>query len=135
MAVLKLAKDRTRRWFVARAAGEIHLDEVLTFVRTVRASEEDRHTPLLFDARGCGTSMTPDDVEPAAQLAAKVGRESGPRAHVALIADDPVLRAWFVAYETRCAGLGIRVIRTFATLAAGEQWLATLTNARYFTIG
>jgi len=133
MAVLNVAKDPTRRWFVARATGEIHLHEVLTFVQTVRSSKEDRHTPLLFDARGCGTSMTPDDVEPAARLAAKVDREGRPRAHVALIADDPVLRAWFVAYETRCAGLGIRVIRTFDTLAAGEQWLATLTNARYFT--
>jgi hypothetical protein len=133
MAVLKVTKDPARRWFVARATGEIHLDEVLTFVRTVRASHENRHTPLLFDARGCVTSMKREDVEPAAQLAAKVGRESGPRAHVALIADDPMLRAWFVAYETRCASLGIRVIRTFDTLAAGEQWLATLTNARYFT--
>jgi hypothetical protein len=129
VAVVKVLKKPPRQGLVARATGELHIDDVLTFVRTVRASPKNRQLPLLFDARGCTTSMTAADVETAINLVQTVVQQ-GPRAPVALIADDPILHAWCIAYGTRCAALGLVAIRTFESLESGHQWLAKCAESR-----
>jgi hypothetical protein len=108
---------------------------VITFLKTARATPETQQVPLLFDARGCGTSMTMADVEPAAAVVHEAVRRRGLRAHVALVADEEALYSWGLAYEERCSQVGVRVIRCFRDLESAEAWLTIMATARHFGHG
>jgi hypothetical protein len=135
MSPIVLEFDSTRRWLVATASGSLGLEQVITFLKTARATPETQHVPLLFDARGCATSMTLADVEAAASVVRETVRRRGLRAHVALVADDEALYAWGIAYEERCAEVGVRVIRCFRDLESAEAWLKIMSTARLFGRG
>jgi len=135
MSPIVLEFDSARRWLVAQASGSLGLDDVITFLRTARATPETQHVPLLFDARGCATSMTMEDVDAAAAVVHDAVRRRGLRAHVALVADDEALYAWGLAYEERCSQVGVRVIRCFRDVGAAEAWLRIMSTARLFGHG
>jgi hypothetical protein len=127
---ITIARDASRRWLRGRANGSISIEQVAGFLRTVRAPMELRMWPLLFDARGCTTSMTAADVDQAVAIVRKVAEARQRRAHVALVADDDRLYGWFLDYETRCAQLGVRVIRVFRQFEDAERWLDIVSAAR-----
>ena len=113
---------------MARATGSIGIDDVVGFLKTARADPQLHRWPLMFDARTCTTSMTDDDV--AAAVAVVRGAKDQRRAHVAIIADNDQLYAYFVRYETHCHDLGVRVIRVFRQYDEAERWLAIVSSAR-----
>jgi hypothetical protein len=121
-----------RGWLIARATGLLTLRELLEFLDTVRAPTERRMTPLLFDAREATTDMTGEDVERVvAAVRASVARV-GVRGHVAIVADDDRLYEGMLLYETRCADIGVRVIRVFRQRIDAERWLEAVASARHF---
>jgi hypothetical protein len=127
-----VSEDKQRNWLLARATGNLSIDDVVVFLRTARAGVHTRMMPLLVDARGCTTSMTLADVPTAVAVVEHAVRTSGVRANVALVADDAMLRAWFVEYETQCAAIGVRVICAFSTVENAQHWLEIVWAARYF---
>ena len=122
--------DAARRWLLARAEGTLAIADVTDFLRTARASIELRMRPLLVDARSCRTTMTPADVAQAVDIVRKVAEQRQRRGHVALVADDDTLYRWFLDYETRCAEIGVRVIRVFRRREDAERWLEIVSAAR-----
>ena len=127
---LTVTRDPARRWLLARAEGSLSITDVTEFLRTARASIELRMWPLLVDARSCGTSMTPADVAQAVDVVRQVAEQRQRRGHVALVADDDTLYRWFLDYETRCAEIGVRVIRVFRRNEDAERWLEIVSAAR-----
>ncbi len=88
--------------------------------------------PLLFDASGATTDITEADVAQAVVIAQDAVRSKGPRAHVALVADDRQLYERMLLYETRCAAMDVRIIRVFRQRDEAEHWLELVTAARHF---
>jgi len=124
-------RDLSRGWIRARATGTLSIDDVLSFITTVRAPIQMRMWPLVFDARSCRTSMTPADVDRMVDVVRSVVNDQHQqRAHVALVADDDVLFGRLLEYETRCAALGVRVIRVFRQYEDAERWLVIVSSAR-----
>ena len=117
---------------MATATGVITRDEVLQFLRTARSRVERQSWPLLFDATGATCDLTAADVEAAVAVVRAAVLRDGMRAHVALVADDTTLYQWLIDYETRCAEMGVRVIRTFRLRADAEHWLEIVSSARRF---
>jgi hypothetical protein len=128
---IDVERDLSRGWVRARASGTLSVDDVLDFIRTVRAPIQMRMCPLIFDARSCRMSSTLADVERAVELVRSVVNDQHQRrAHVALVADDDGLYRWFLEYETRCGRLGVRVIRVFRHQEDAERWLEIVSAAR-----
>ena len=120
------------RWLVARARGELGLDEAVQFLRTARSKGEARHAALLFDATGANTRMTEADVERMVDEVSAVKQRGEEREHVAIVADDDALYSLLLRYEVRCAEIGVRVIRVFRQRPEAEQWLEAMVGARHF---
>jgi len=129
---ITLAKDTTRRWLVATATGTLTIADILAFLQTARASVDLRMWPLLFDGRGAQTTMKLNDVERAVAVVGAAIRTGGPRAHVAIVADDDRLYRWMLAYETRCTEIDVRTIRVFRQRDDAEHWLEAVSAARHF---
>lgn len=128
---ISLDPDADRRWLVARATGELEIEEALRFLRTVRSAGDAQYGALLFDARGATTRMTDSDVQRAVQQVAAIQRTSGAREHVAIVADDDILYTRMLQYEVGCAEIGVRVIRVFHDLRDAERWLSVMVSARH----
>ena len=124
--------DAVKKWVTVRVGGVLGLDDVLRLIGSARAGVEHRMWPMLFDARAATTTTTEQDVEAAVQAVAEALRSQGLRGHVALVADDDVLYARMLLYETRCAAAGVRVIRAFRERTDAERWLTIVSAARYF---
>ncbi len=131
MAIV-LDEDQPRRRLVATASGILTGEDVLQFLRTARASLDRQQWPLLFDARGVTTTLGEPDLAAAVGVVEAAMNRGEARAHVALVADDDVLYAWFLRYEMRCNEIGVRVIRTFRQRADAERWLEILSGARHY---
>ena len=129
---MNVSYDGSRKWVFVRATGVLELNDVLRLIGTARADIEHRMWPMLFDARSATTTVTHDDVEGAVEAVAGALRAQGERGHVALVADDDVLYDRMLLYETRCAEVGVKVIRAFRQLADAERWLEIVSAARYF---
>ena len=128
---IAVERDLSRGWIRARANGTLSIDDVLSFIKTVRAPIQMRMWPLLFDARSCRTSMTQADVDRMVDLVRTVVNDQHQqRAHVALVADDDGLFGRLLEYETRCAALGVRVIRVFRQHDDAQRWLDIVSSAR-----
>ena len=52
------------------------------------------------------------------------------RGHVAVAALDDAVFEGMLRYETRCAEIGVRVIRVFRLLGDAENWLGIVSAAR-----
>ena len=122
--------DPARQWLIATATGVITIDAVVDLLRTARAPIELRMRPMLFDARGATTSMTDEDVDTAVAIVRGAVAATGPRGHVALIADEDRFHAWLLMYEIKCAEIGVRFIRVFRLRADAERWLAVMSATR-----
>ena len=121
--------DPARQWLIATATGVITIDAVVDLLRTARAPIELRMRPMLFDARGATTSMADEDVDTAVAIV-RAAVTSGPRGHVALVADEDRFYAWLLLYEVKCAEIGVRFIRVFRQRPDAERWLAVMSAAR-----
>ena len=126
---ITLETDPQRQWLVATATGVITIDAVAELLRTARAPIELRMKPMLFHARGATTSMTDEDVDTAIGVV-RAAIASGPRGHVALVADDDRFYAWLMMYEVRCAAIGVRSIRVFRRRPDAERWLEVMSATR-----
>jgi hypothetical protein len=113
--------DERRRWIIAIASGVLTLADVITLIRTARASVEYRMWPMLVDAQTATTDMTEADVERAAEAIQRAARAEGPRAHVALVAHDDIVYA--PCCSTRCAA------RTSACETSASFASARMPNA------
>jgi hypothetical protein len=128
---LSVTPDPKRGWLVVRAIGSFDMDEVLKLLSTARSAVEHRMMPMLFDARETHGPLTNDDVERAVAVVHEAAERSGLRGHVAIAAlDDEIFRA-MLHYETRCAQIGVPVIRVFRLLADAEHWLEVMSAARH----
>jgi hypothetical protein len=127
-----VTRDEKRGWLDVRASGTFDIDEALRLVATARGAVENRMVPMLFDAREVRGPLPDDDVERAVQAVQKTVQEKGLRGHVAIVAlDDEIYNGMF-HYETRCAEVGVRVIRVFRLRADAERWLEIVSGARNF---
>lgn len=129
---IRLEADHTHRRLTAQAVGVLTRDDVLQFLRTARSGVERQNWPLLFDATGATATLEPADVESAVAVVRAAVLRDGMRAHVALVAGDDALYRWLIDYETRCAEMGVRVIRTFRRRDDAERWLEIVSAARRF---
>lgn len=106
------------------------MDELLRVIATARASVELRMVPMLFDARKARGAISDDDIERAVGAVSEAVQRSGIRGHVAIVAPDDGVFAGMLRYETRCAAVGVRVIRVFRELPDAEHWLEIVSAAR-----
>jgi hypothetical protein len=121
--------ERVRRVNV-RGSGVIRLEDVLTLVGTARADAGHRMWSMLVDATGATTDMTDADVDRLVAAVHHTVHTHGERAHVAIVADDGELYGHMLAYEARCAALGVRVIRVFRQPADAANWLDIVAASR-----
>lgn len=130
---IALERDQHRRRLVARVTGLLTIHETVVFLRTARADPAIETWPLIFDTRGATTDMTPEDVESAVATVDEIRRRSTiPRGHVAIIADDDLLYARMLLYETLLNEIGIGSVRAFRQPEAAERWLEIMHAAKYF---
>jgi hypothetical protein len=127
---ISVERDERRRWLVAQATGDLTLDELSTFIRTARASEELRMWPMIFVGNDASTTMTDQDVEQAVAVVARALATTGARAHVAVVTNDDRLYRWMLLYEAKCADIGVRLIRVFRQYDDAERWLQIVSAAR-----
>jgi predicted metal-dependent peptidase len=127
---ISVGRDEKRHWLVATATGVLTRDEITTFIRTARASEELRMWPMLFVANDASTNMTDEDVDQAVAVVARALATTGARAHVAIVTSDDQLYSWMLLYEAKCADIGVRLIRVFRQQDDAERWLQIVSAAR-----
>jgi hypothetical protein len=129
---ITVTRDRTRRWIVARLTGTISLAEMLTFIKTERATVDYQMWPLLLDARSATTDATEEDVAQIVGAVREAVARHGTRGHVAIVADDDVFYARMLLYEMECGAIGVRIIRVFRQLKDAECWLAIVSVTQNF---
>ena len=118
---------------MARVTGVLTIHEALVFLRKTLADPAIETWGLIFDTRGATTDMTEDDVESAVATVDEIRQRSTiPRGHVAIVADDDLIYARMLLYETRLNDIGIRSVRAFRQWNAAERWLEIMDAARYF---
>ena len=133
MVPIALERDQHRRRLMARVTGVLTIHEALVFLRKTLADPAIETWALIFDTRGATTDMTPTDVEAVVATVDEIRRRSTiPRGHVAIIADDDLLYARMLLYETCLTDIGIRSVRAFRQADAAERWLEIMDAARYF---
>ena len=130
---IAVERDDRRRWLIATATNLMTLAEVVTVIQTARAGIDYRMWPMLVDAQAATTDMTEQDVDQAVAAVQRAVQAGGIRGHVAIAAHDDVLYARMLRYETRCAEMGVRVIRVFRQRSNAEHWLELVSAARNFT--
>lgn len=129
---IEVERDLRRRWIKVRATGSLTIVEILTLIQTARADVEHRMWPMLFDARGATTEAVEADVDQAVTAVRRATEQQGPRGHVAIVADDNRLYGRALLYETRCAEIGVRLIRVFREAGDAERWLEIVSASRHF---
>jgi len=129
---ITVIRDGARRWILARATGCISIGEMLTLIRTERATVEYQMWPMLFDATSATTDATEEQVAQAVDAVRQAAERQGTRGHVAIVAGDDVFYARMLLYEAQCAAIGVRVIRVFRQLKDAERWLAIVSAVQNF---
>ena len=131
MAIV-IERDEKKRWLRARATGVLTLDELVTFIRTARSSEELRMWPMIFNGDEATTTLNDQDVDGVVDIVQQAIATTGPRAHVAVATRDDRLYRWMLLYEERCVEKGARFVRVFRQHSEAERWLEIVSDARYF---
>jgi hypothetical protein len=127
-----IERDEQKRWLRARAAGVLTLDELVTFIRTARSSDELRMWPMIFNGDEASTTLNDEDVDGVVDIVLQALATTGPRAHVAVATRDDRLYRWMLLYEERCAEKGARFMRVFRQHPDAERWLEIVSDARNF---
>jgi hypothetical protein len=128
---ITVERDLAQQWLVATASGDIASAELLELLRTARAPMELRMWPLVFDGTGATTSMVERDVESLVEFVRAAAAAGQRRGHVALVADDDRFYRLLLTYESRCAAIGVRLIRVFRYRPEAERWLKVMSAARH----
>ena len=131
MAIV-IERDEQKRWLRARATGVLMLDELVTFIRTARSSDELRMWPMIFIGDEASTTLNDEDVDGVVNIVLQALATTGPRAHVAVATRDDRLYRWMLLYEERCAEKGARFMRVFRQHPDAERWLEIVSDARNF---
>ena len=131
MAIV-IERDEKKRWLRARASGVLTLDELVTFIRTARNTEELRMWPMIFNGDEASTNLNDEDVDGVVAIVQQAIATTGMRAHVAVVTRDDRLFRWMLLYEERCAEKGARFMRAFRQHADAERWLEIVSDARNF---
>ena len=116
---ISIAANAERRLIVATAVGDMTMEELQEFLRTVRTGPQ-RDWRLLFDATAATMSLTSSQVQ---TLAAQVGgalQQEGSRAAVAIVAPGDELYGMMRMYQILCENQGITQIRVFRARAEAE---------------
>ena len=129
---IALERDEKKCWLRAKATGVLTLDELTTFIRTARSSEELRMWPMIFNGDDATTEMNDEDVERVVDIVLQAIAMTGMRAHVAVATRDNRLYRWMLLYEERCAEKGARFMRVFRQHPDAERWLEIVSDARNF---
>jgi hypothetical protein len=130
---ITLERDIPRRRLLARVTGVLTIAEALDFLRSARANPGFETWPLIVDARGATTTLTPDEVESAVDAVKEIRRTSViPWGHVAIIADVDRMFERLCLYERRLFEIGIRIVRVFRDCDEAERWLEVMHATRYF---
>jgi hypothetical protein len=119
---ISIAADAASRVIVATASGDLTLEELQEFVRTVRTGPQ-REWRLLFDLTAATIGLSSGQVH---SLAAQVGgtlQREGPRASVAIIAPTDELYGMMRMYQILCENQGITEIGVFRSRAEAEASL------------
>jgi hypothetical protein len=127
---MTVERDPRRGWFVVRGSGPLQVDEMLQIIGSVRATVEQRMVPMLFDARESSGSLTDAEIDRLVAAVQAAVQRSGSRGHLAIVADDDDVYGTLLRYETRCADIGVRIIRVFRQLPDAERWLGIVSAAR-----
>ena len=131
MAIV-IQRDEKKRWLRARATGVLTLDELVTFIRTARSSDELRMWPMIFNGDDATTDMKDEDVDGVVAIVQHAIATTGTRAHVAVATRDDSLFRWMLLYEARCAEKAARFMRVFRQHPDAERWLEIVSDARNF---
>ena len=129
---ITLERDNARRWLRAQVRGHLTLNELLTFLRTARSSDELRMWPMIFNGDEASTNLNDEDVDGVVAIVQQAIATTGTRAHVAVATRDDRLFRWMLLYEERCAEKGARFMRAFRQHADAERWLEIVSDARNF---
>jgi uncharacterized membrane protein len=86
--------------------------------------------PLMFDGDQASTDMTDDDVARGVAVVQHAIETTGMRAHVAVAPSDDRLYRWMLLYESKCADIGVRLVRVFRQHDDAERWLDIVSAAR-----
>jgi hypothetical protein len=129
---IAIERDEKKCWLRAQATGVLTLDELVTFIRTARSSEELRMWPMIFNGDKASTSLNDEDVDGVVDIVQQAIATTGMRAHVAVATRDDRLYRWMLLYEERCAEQGARFMRVFRQHLDAERWLEIVSDARNF---
>ena len=129
---IALERDEKKCWLRATATGVLTLDDLTTFIRTARSSDELHMWPLIFNGDDATTDMKDEDVDGVVDIVMQAIAMTGMRAHVAVATADNRLFRWMLLYEERCAERGARFMRVFRQQPDAERWLEIVSDARHF---
>jgi hypothetical protein len=129
---IAIERDEKKCWLRVKATGMLTLDDLVTFIRTARASDELRMWPMIFNGDEASTNMKDEDVDPVVALVQQAIATTGMRAHVAVATSDNRLYRWMLLYEEKCAEKGARFMRVFRQHPDAERWLEIVSDARNF---
>jgi hypothetical protein len=119
--------DERRRWIIAIASGVLTLADVITLIRTARASVEYRMWPMLVDAQTATTDMTEADVERTVEA---IQRGSSRRTAGTRRAGGARRYRLRAPAAVRDALRGHRHAKRPRQRPDAERWLALLSGAR-----
>lgn len=129
---IAIERDEKKCWLRATATGVLTLDELITFIRTARSSDELRMWPMIFNGDDATTEMKDEEVDRVVDIVQQAIALTGMRAHVAVATRDNRLYRWMLLYEERCAEQGARFMRVFRQHPDAERWLEIVSDARNF---
>jgi hypothetical protein len=132
VVAIAIERDEKKCWLRAKATGVLTLDELITFIRTARSSDELRMWPVIFNGDDATTDMKDEDVDRVVDIVMQAIAMTGMRAHVAVATADNRLHRWMLLYEERCAEKGARFMRVFRQHSDAERWLEIVSDARNF---
>jgi hypothetical protein len=120
---ITLSADRSRRFMVATAVGDLARADLQEFRDSVRNGPY-RDWPLLFDATAASTDISAEQVSLLASEAGSAFRAEGSRSPAALVATNTVLFGMMRMYQTLCEERGFDGIGVFRTREDAEIWLS-----------
>jgi hypothetical protein len=129
---IAIERDEKKSWLRATSTGVLTVDDLITFIRTARSSDEFRMWPVIFNGDDATTDMKGEDVDRVVDIVMQAIAMTGMRGHVAVATGDDRLFRWMLLYEERCAERGARFMRVFRQQPEAERWLEIVSDARNF---
>ena len=125
---LSIEPDPVRGWSTARAASHTTVEDVVTTINTARASVATRMEPMIFDGREASGSTSPDEIGPVVDALEAAMNIGGRRGHAALVVSDRAVYKPLLDLGSRCAVIGIPLVRVLFGLPDAERWLRIVSG-------